>query len=105
MNQHDINMLDAQMQLGAKKTGGCMNTKLIDVKTLVQGTDISVAGKEDLVRILKNLEREETDVAAVRTPSATLEARQREIQATLKVVAAELDKRFGPAQGPAADAV
>lgn len=66
---------------------------LVEVKTLVKGDDVKKMSIEGLVQTIKSLEKEQTELTHISTPSAKLDARKAEIGTTLTLVAAELDSR------------
>ena len=110
MNERDIQILDAQLQMDmgrpATKTGGSMQ-KLVEVKTLVNGRDIASVSEEELVQMIKALEKEQNDLEQVRTESAAINARKADINNALRTLATQLDRKYAernpaPVAAPAA---
>lgn len=123
MTESDILALDAQLAmtdgvnravgLGAAGSiassstlgavGGTMQ-KLVDIKTYVNGRDISVVTAEELVGMIKLLEKEQDDLAKISTESRALNARKVEIANALTVLAGRLDVLYDLANPEAAQA-
>jgi len=110
MNENDIQALDALLAHADRHNsfvgmviiadGACpqptpqefdMSQPLVESKTLVQGVDVAKASKDQLIDMLKRLEKEETDLAAIRTESTSIQARIAEIGAARTAVARALD--------------
>jgi hypothetical protein len=83
--------------------GGPMQ-KLVDIKTYVNGRDISAVSAEELVGMIKLLEKEQDDLAKISTESRALNARKAEITNALTVLASRLDALYDLANPEAAQA-
>lgn len=89
--KHLATMNRAQLTAPPKPEEIEMNTPLLETRTLVDGVDINKANKERLILMLKTLEKEEDDLAKIRTESKTITARIAEIAAARSAVATALD--------------
>jgi hypothetical protein len=78
--------------------------KLVDIKTYVNGRDISAVSAEELVGMIKLLEKEQDDLAKISTESRALNARKAEITNALTVLASRLDALYDLANPEAAQA-
>lgn len=89
--KHLATMNRAQLTAPPKPEEIEMNIPLLETRTLVDGVDINKANKERLILMLKTLEKEEDDLAKIRTESKTITARIAEIAAARSAVATALD--------------
>jgi hypothetical protein len=100
MNEADIQALDAMLAMSdpAPQTqpnqGAKLMKKLVDVRTYVNGRDISTVTSEELVSMIKMLEVEQADLAKISTESRALNSRKRDIDNALAVLAARLDALY-----------